>query len=74
MAGHVEKLPTNSKEVPIRSEQRGTVGAKRGEEIMNVASKFNERGDYNGTWYDPMSKEYKQTCKNTKLISEVGKL
>ncbi len=49
MAGYTEKLPTKSEEVMIRSEQRETIGAKRGEEIMNVASKFNECSDYNGT-------------------------
>ncbi len=74
MAGHAKKLPTKSEEALIRSEQRGTVEAERGKEIMNVTSKFDECGNYDGTWYDLMSKECKQIHKNPKLISEVGKL
>ncbi len=49
VAGHAKKLPTKSEEIPIRSEQRRIVGVKKGEEIMNVVSKFDEHGDYNGT-------------------------
>ncbi len=74
MAGHAEKLPTKFKEIPIRSERRGTVEAKRGEEIMDVVSKFDEHSNYNGTNYDLMSKECKQTYENLKLIGKVGEL
>ncbi len=62
------------KEVPIRSEQRGTVEAKRGKEIMNVALKFDEHDDYNRTWYNLTPKECKQTHKLLKSIGKVGEL
>ncbi len=74
VARHAEKLPTKSQEVSIRSEWRGIVGVKRGKGIMNIVLKFNERGDYDGTWCNSTSKECKQTRENLKLIGEVGKL
>ncbi len=70
---HAKKLPMKSEEILIRSERRGTNGAERGEEIMNVTLKFNEHSNYGGTC-DSMSKECKQTCKDPKSISKVSKL
>ncbi len=74
MAGHAEKLPTKSEEVPIRSERRGAVEVKRGEEIINIALKFNEHGDYDRTRYNSTSKKCTHTRRKLKSIGNVVEL